>query len=76
MSSTDSGKLQPTPQQSRQGRELLALMGEVNLIERLKARYYAEWMDTEPHKWQQIRDKLLMLDDLKAEIRKVANSKD
>ena len=51
-------------------------MGEVHLLERLKARYYAEWMDTEPHKWQQIRDKLAMLDDLKAEIRKVANSKD
>ena len=51
-------------------------MGEVNLLERLKARYYAEWMDTEPHKWQQIRDKLNMLADLKAEIKKLANSKD
>ena len=51
-------------------------MEKVNLIGRLKARYYAEWMDTEPHKWQQIRDKLNMLADLKAEIKKLANSED
>ena len=76
MSSKDSGKLKPTPRLSLQAKELLRLMEELRLFERLKARYYRQWSETEPHKWQQIRDKLNMLDDLKAEIRSAANSKD
>ena len=51
-------------------------MEEVKLLERLKARYYKQWQNSDPTTWQQLRDKLDMLDDLKAEIKTLANLQD
>lgn len=51
----------------------LELMDQANLWEVLRAKYFREWQATEPEKWQEIRTKLAMLDDLKAELRKLAS---
>jgi hypothetical protein len=47
-------------------------MDQANLWEVLRAKYFREWQATEPEKWSDIRLKLAMLDDLKAELRKLA----
>ena len=51
-------------------------MEEVQLMERLKARYYGQWQNANVTTWADLRIKLDMLDDLKAEIKTLANLQD
>ena len=51
-------------------------MEELNLLERLKARYYGQWQNSDPTTWLDLRQKLDMIDDLKAEIKTLANLQD
>ena len=54
----------------------MELMEEVHLLDRLKARYYGQWQNSDPTTWADLRLKLDMIDDLKAEIKSLVNSKD
>ncbi len=50
----------------------LEQMDQANLWEVLRAKYFREWQATAPEKWGDLRLKLEMIDDLKAELRKLA----
>ncbi len=42
--------------------------------DRLRAKYYQEWLDAEPGAWAAIKLKLEMITDLRLTLRKMANS--
>ena len=54
----------------------LDLLTEAGLWEAMRARFFREWQNCPPEDWPTIRMKLVLLDDFKAEVRKLSQGLD
>ena len=52
---------------------MLAEMDRLKLTDRLKARYFEDWK-ANPDEWHKIHAKLAVVDDVRAELRTIANA--
>lgn len=57
-------------------KEVLTALDDLNLFERLRERYYVDWREAGDDRdaWETIRIKLSLIDDLREELRKIANT--
>ncbi len=51
----------------------LDLLTEAGLWEQMRAKYFREWQTAPAEAWPEIRMKLVLLDDFKAEVRKLSS---
>ena len=53
-------------------RDVLTELDRLKLIDRIQARYFEDWK-ANPDAWHKIHAKLSVLDDVRAELRQIAN---
>jgi hypothetical protein len=55
-------------------RNALAVLETERIWDQLRARYYRDWKSADRDTWNVIHTKLAMVDELREELRKIANS--
>lgn len=55
-------------------KDVLTALDELNLLDRLRAKYFDDWKTSDAEYWQVIQIKLDMLEELRGELRAIANA--